>query len=63
MVPVRDESVGERPFMDLASGYIQRAADRFPQQGDRAPWTQGRSYLTDTVTTRFGSVTDSMRFE
>jgi len=43
----RDPTVGERPFMDLASGYIQRALDRMPKQGDRAPWRLKQNYLTD----------------
>jgi cation diffusion facilitator CzcD-associated flavoprotein CzcO len=43
----RDPSVGERPFMDLASGYIQRAAEAMPRQGDRAPWMLKQNYLTD----------------
>lgn len=43
----RDPSVEERPFMDLASGYIQRAAAAMPRQGDRAPWMLKQNYLTD----------------
>ncbi|MFT4084175.1 MAG: NAD(P)/FAD-dependent oxidoreductase [Nocardioides sp.] len=43
----RDPAVGERPFMDLASGYIQRALDLMPAQGDRAPWRLKQNYLTD----------------
>ena len=43
----RDPSVEERPFMDLASGYIQRAAATMPRQGDRAPWLLKQNYLTD----------------
>ena len=43
----RDPSVEERPFMDLASGYIQRAVDAMPRQGDRAPWLLKQNYLTD----------------
>ncbi|WGL52702.1 NAD(P)/FAD-dependent oxidoreductase [Nocardioides sp. BP30] len=43
----RDPSVGERPFMDLASGYIQRAAETMPRQGDRAPWMLKQNYLAD----------------
>ena len=34
------EAPGEtaRPFMDLTSGYVQRAVDRLPKQGATAPW-------------------------
>jgi cation diffusion facilitator CzcD-associated flavoprotein CzcO len=43
----RDPAVGEKPFMDLTSGYIQRAAAQMPRQGDRAPWMLKQNYLTD----------------
>ena len=43
----RDPSVPERPFMELASGYIQRALDSMPKQGDRFPWRLKQNYLTD----------------
>ena len=43
----RDPGVGELPFMDLASGYIQRAIEQMPKQGDRAPWQLKQNYLID----------------
>jgi cation diffusion facilitator CzcD-associated flavoprotein CzcO len=55
----RDPRVGERPFMDLASGYIQRAADAMPRQGDRAPWMLKQNYLTDLRVLR-GDVEDGV---
>jgi len=58
VVPVRDESVGERPFMDLASGYIQRALDDLPKQGDRAPWMLRQNYLQDVRTIRRDRIDD-----
>ena len=33
--------------MDLTSGYVLRALDRLPRQGDRAPWRLKQNYLTD----------------
>ena len=47
-------SVGERPFMDFTSGYVLRALDRLPRQGDRAPWMLKQNYLTDLRTIRRG---------
>jgi len=49
VVPVKDPKVGETPFMDLASGYIQRALEDLPKQGDRAPWKLKQNYLIDRV--------------
>lgn len=36
-----------RPFMDLDSGYLRRAADRLPRQVDRRPWRLHQNYLRD----------------
>ena len=55
----RDPSVEERPLMDLASGYIQRAADTMPRQGDRAPWMLKQNYLVDMLVMR-GDVEDGV---
>jgi monooxygenase len=60
VVPVRDESVGEEPFMDLKSGYVQRALAFVPKQGDRAPWRLKQNYLTDLRTIRLGKIEDGV---
>ncbi len=60
VVPVKDPQVGERPFMDLASGYIQRALDGLPRQGDRAPWMLKQNYLVDLRTIRRDKVDDGV---
>jgi monooxygenase len=43
----RDPSLERVPLMPLSSGYIQRAAHRFPKQGSRFPWQVHQSYLAD----------------
>ena len=58
VVPVRDETVEERPFMDLSSGYVQRALSHLPKQGDRAPWALKQNYLVDNRTIRRGVLDD-----
>ena len=46
--PVNDDpSLADQPLLGLASGYIQRAADRMPKQGSKAPWLVHQSYLRD----------------
>jgi cation diffusion facilitator CzcD-associated flavoprotein CzcO len=50
--------VKQAPFLDLASGYIQRAADKIPSQGDRAPWKLYQNYLLDLLLLRYGRVVD-----
>ncbi|WP_405137038.1 flavin-containing monooxygenase [Nocardia sp. NBC_01388] len=62
--PVRDPSVGTAPFLDFEPGYVLRALDRLPKQGDRAPWKLHMNYLRDLPKLRYGTVTDpAMRFE
>jgi monooxygenase len=53
-----DPSVAERPFIDFSSGYIQRAAGRFPMQGSKAPWRLYQNYFRDILSLRFGRVED-----
>jgi hypothetical protein len=60
--PERDPSVAEAPYLDFQAGYVLRALDQFPKQGDRAPWRVHQSYPRDVAALRFGSVTEGMRF-
>lgn len=53
-----DPTVTELPWVDFSSGYIQRAAARFPKQGSRRPWRLYQNYALDLVTLRFGSLKD-----
>ncbi len=55
-----DPAITEQPFIDFSSGYIQRAVDRFPKQGSRAPWRLYQNYALDTVTLRFGAIDDGV---
>jgi len=52
--------VAERPFMELTSGYIQRAAATLPRQGDREPWRLRQSYLRDRRTIRHAPLEDGV---
>ncbi|WP_250008636.1 NAD(P)/FAD-dependent oxidoreductase [Actinoplanes sp. M2I2] len=52
-----------RPLLDLSSGYVQRALEIFPHQGDRAPWIVRQNYLRDVITTPRADVTRDMTFE
>ena len=57
-VAPRDASVGETPWLNLNSGYITRAKDILPKQGDRAPWKLHQNYARDLVLLRYGKVDD-----
>ncbi|WP_182525022.1 flavin-containing monooxygenase [Nocardioides dongkuii] len=59
-VAEKDPSVGERPFMDFQSGYVLRALDGLPKQGDRTPWMLKQNYLTDVRTIRTDKIDDGV---
>ncbi|MBX9796226.1 NAD(P)/FAD-dependent oxidoreductase [Sphingomonas sp.] len=56
------EDLQPQPFLDFTSGYVTRAMERFPKQGDKAPWRVHQNYAKDLVSLRFGSVDDHMDF-
>ncbi|MBW0091095.1 NAD(P)/FAD-dependent oxidoreductase [Pseudonocardia sp. KRD-184] len=53
---------GRRPLLDLSSGYVQRAIDRFPRQGARNPWTTRQNYVLDALTTPWADLRRDMAF-
>jgi monooxygenase len=58
-----DPSLTEEPFIDFSSGYVQRAIERFPKQGSKAPWRLYQNYALDIMTLRFGAIEDgSLQF-
>ncbi len=60
---INDPQMQRIPFLDLASGYVDRAIDQFPKQGAKAPWRLYQNYLLDILKLRAGSVRDSaMKF-
>jgi len=46
------------PLLGLTSGYVQRAAGRFPKQGARFPWRVHQSYLRDYLALKLRRVND-----
>ncbi len=60
VVPRHDPSVGEVPLMDFTSGYVLRALDQLPHQGDRDPWRLRQSYLRDRRTIRRAPLDDGV---
>jgi monooxygenase len=56
----RDLPPGEPtlPFIDLRSGYVERAIAQFPRQGARAPWRLYQNYARDIMMLKRGPVED-----
>ncbi|MBL8204017.1 MAG: NAD(P)/FAD-dependent oxidoreductase [Blastocatellia bacterium] len=53
-----DPEVNDLPLLNLTSGYVLRALDRFPRQGSKLPWRLYQNYFFDTLMIRFGSLKD-----
>ena len=56
----RDPNLEVEAYMSLSSGYIQRALDKFPRQGARAPWKLYQNYIRDIFALRFGRLADGV---
>jgi cation diffusion facilitator CzcD-associated flavoprotein CzcO len=54
----RETSVDGTPFLDLTSGYVQRAIHMFPKQGSKVPWRLHQNYALDLVMLQRGRVDD-----
>lgn len=46
---LNDPSVVAEEFSTLKSGYIQRAVDKFPAQGNKFPWRLKDNYILDRI--------------
>jgi hypothetical protein len=58
-----DPSVQPEPWINFTSGYVQRSLEKFPFQGNKAPWRLYQNYARDLMALRFGSIDDgAMRF-
>ena len=51
-----------QPFLNLTSGYVQRAVDQFPRQGAEAPWRIHQNYLRDIALIRRADLEEGMEF-
>jgi cation diffusion facilitator CzcD-associated flavoprotein CzcO len=59
VVPVCNEVTMERrPLLDLSSGYVERAIDRFPKAGTLGPWTAAMAYEADVARLQSGPIED-----
>ncbi len=56
--PVAPPEGGDEPFLDLASGYVQRSLAELPKQGSRTPWKLHQNYLRDVALMRRGPLDD-----
>jgi hypothetical protein len=62
VVPVADAEAmaATQPFLNLSSGYIQRASAELPRQGMRTPWRMYQNYLLDLLSLKFSPLGDGV---
>ncbi|MFP5431234.1 MAG: flavin-containing monooxygenase [Gammaproteobacteria bacterium] len=53
-----DPSVVPESFVDMRSGYIQRALAKLPKQGNKAPWKVYMNYFLDLPMLRYSPIED-----
>lgn len=53
-----DPRVRAENWIDFTSGYIRRSLDKFPKQGDHAPWKLHQNYALDIITLKLGALDD-----
>ena len=59
--PRLPEGAGDdAPLLDLASGYVQRAASTLPRQRSVNPWRANQNYMADVMLLRHGRVEDGV---
>ena len=55
-----DPTIGREPWLDFSSGYVQRAMEKFPKQGTRAPWKVHQNYVLDLMGLKYAKVDDGV---
>ena len=55
-----DPTLKALPVLDFGAGYVTRAMERMPKQGDKAPWTVPQNYVRDLMSLRYDKVTDGV---
>src|SRR4029079_7859190 len=56
--PLAPPEGADLPFLDLASGYVQRSLAQLPKQGRRTPWRLHQNYIRDVALMRRGPLED-----
>jgi monooxygenase len=58
VTPRMKGEVDEVPLLDFDAGYVLRARDQFPKQGDRLPWKNYQDYIRDFIGLHFSGLRD-----
>ena len=56
---IKDSNLKPTPLLNLNSGYIHRAQNILPNQGDKAPWRVYQNYILDYKMLRIDKINDA----
>jgi len=57
-----DPDLPTKSFLNLSSGYVERAVAAYPKQGTRAPWRVSHNYPLDLLLLKYGRLDDQIEF-
>ena len=60
VTPKLKETMDDLPLLDFTSGYVQRAIDKLPKQGNKRPWKLFQNYALDIVNFRYANLKDGV---
>jgi hypothetical protein len=55
-----DPEMEREPIIDFSSGYIKRAADLLPKQGNKKPWKLYQNFFKDTFSLKYSKIDDGV---
>jgi monooxygenase len=55
-----DPTIERQPWLDFTSSYVQRAMEKFPKQGSKAPWRLHQNYAMDLMGLRYAKLEDGV---
>ncbi len=58
VTPRMKGEVDEVPLLDFDAGYVLRAREQFPKNGNRLPWKNYQNYVRDFIGLRLGRLND-----
>lgn len=56
----KEKGITHLPFLDMQSGYVQRAIDKLPKQGHKMPWRVYQNYFLDYFVIKTAKMNDGV---
>jgi len=57
---LNDPTMKQEPIFDFSSGYVSRAKDILPKQGNKKPWKLYQNYFKDTFSLKYSKMEDGV---